>query len=250
MDQELNIDDIDERFIVRGRMEILDILNDLVYRGEAIRLSFNDGADSLTATLLEARDKSLVFEIQGDSDTRRRLTASMACSFHAAPDGIRIQFRTEQAKALSWDGSDAFSVPLPQQLVRLQRQESLRILVPPAQKLKARLFDGDGAALGEYPVRDLSAGGLGIAVRAHPQPELVQKIARVQTMLPGHGEIDCAVTLRHATWLSGVGAEPPSRIGMAFTGLPPAMRALIQRYILDTAQRQPDRGFDGEDDNA
>jgi c-di-GMP-binding flagellar brake protein YcgR len=238
----MKLDGIDERFIVRGRMEILDILNDLIYRTEPVVLSCDDEANSFRVTLLEARDKTLVFEAGGDPAAWQRILGATRCVFAARPDGIQVRFATATAIETSWDGSKVLMVPLPERIARLQRQESLRVLVPPRQKLTARLLDANGKVLGEFPVRDLSTGGLGVAARGHPRPEIVQRIARVATSLPGHGEIDCAVTLRHVTWLSGGEKDPPSRIGLSFVGLPPAMRAAIQRYILATANQNAATG--------
>lgn len=237
MDHDTKLDGIDERFIVRGRMEILDILNDLVYRAEPVMLFCDDDAASIAVTLLEARDKTIVFDAGADAATLRRILQAKRCVFAAKPDGIQVRFATACAQETSWDGSQVLLAPLPERIARLQRQESLRVMVPPKQKLVARLIDEDGKVLGEFPMRDLSTGGLGIVARGHPRPEIVQRIARILATLPGHGEIDCAVTLRHVTWLSGGDKEPPSRIGLGFVGLPPAMRAAIQRYILDTANQ-------------
>ncbi len=234
----LTIDTIDERFIVHGRMAILSLLNELIHRHEPVTVHFNDDAGCFVTRLLEARDKTLIFDAGSDRQTNQRLLAASACNFLAYPDGIRVQFSSGAVQPVSWDGSDVFCVPLPDRLARLQRQESFRILVPAQQALHAELFARDGTSLGAWPLHDLSVGGLGVNVDGQPDLALGPKIARAHLSLPQHGEIDCAASLRHATDLAGSQGKFAYRIGVAFSDLMPEMRAAIQRYIIHTAQQR------------
>ena len=96
---------------------------------------------------------------------------------------------------------------------------------------RATLFAADGTPLGEWPVRDLSAGGLAVAVKSQSELALAPRLARVRFALSGQGEIDSAACLRHATALTLGGGKFAYRIGLGFAGLPEAMRVCIQRYI-------------------
>lgn len=235
MESGLHIDGIDERFLVRGRMEILALLNELIYRQEPVSIHF--GADECIETqLLEAREHVLVFEACNDAEANRRLAASSSCIFLAHPEGIRVLFATDQAQPVSWGGSAAFSVLLPAQLARLQRQESFRTIVPPQSAPGVTLYAGDGAPLGQWPLRDLSVGGLGVAVNSQAETAHAPGVARVRLALPGHGDVDCAVHLRHATDLRQPSGDLAYRIGFSFAGLPEPMRVAILRYIVDVEQ--------------
>ncbi len=249
MNDDLNLDAIDERFFVHGRMAILSHLNELIHRHEPVTLHFDGDGGHFVTRLLEARDKSLIFDAGSDHQANQRLLASNACMFLAYPDGIRVQFAAGAAQPVSWGGSDVFSVPLPDRMARLQRQESFRILVPPQKNLHATLFGRDGASLGQWRLHDLSVGGLGVNVHGQPDLGLGPKVARVQLSLPEHGEIDCAVTLRHATDLTKSATDFAYRIGVAFYGLAPQMRAGIQRYIIQIAQEQRDLAAELEPDD-
>ena len=230
MNPGLQIDDIEERFFVHGRMEILAQLHDLIYRQEAVRIDFGAG-ESIFTRLLEARDQSLIFEAGADAAANGRLAAAPACVFCASPDGIRVQFACGQAQPLAWGDAAAFSVALPTRLARLQRQESFRLKVASKQAPRVTLLASDGAPLGEWPLRDLSVGGLAVAVNSQAELALAPRVARVRLALPGHGQIDCAACLRHATALTLAEGKFAYRIGLGFAGLPEAMRVAIQRYI-------------------
>ena len=142
-------------------------------------------------------------------------------------------------------------MPLPERLVRLQRQESFRILIPDA--LTVRLFAKDDASLGEWPLHDLSVGGLGVTINGPSRMQVGRSLARVSLLLPQHGEIACAVTLRHATELATDLAtdavDARYRIGVAFSNLPAEMGAAIQRYIIEQEYERRKRAMDDAADD-
>lgn len=230
MSEAINTEQIDERFLVRGRMEILGVLNDLIHRDEAVTVSLSAGA--FVTRLLEARDQILIFEAADDGAAHRCLLPGATCEVVARPDGILVQFSGANLQPIVWDGSAALCMPLPHSIVRLQRQESLRIRIPAAAGLMVQLLDDVGASLGAWPLHDLSVGGLGVDI-GDVARLAGHNIVRVMLELPELGTLDCAVSLRHTSVLADSG-----RVGLGFCDLPGAARAAIQRYIINTAQAQ------------
>ncbi|WP_164931933.1 flagellar brake protein [Janthinobacterium sp. 17J80-10] len=238
----LSDDQIEDRYFLRGRMEILSVLNDLIHYREPVTVYFNGGRDFFQTILLEARADALVFDLSGDPEANRRLPASSTCLFVSHLNGIRVQFIGAQPERLSWGGSEAFRVPLPERLVRVQRRESYRILLPVAKPLMARLFAEDNGAVGEWPAHDLSVGGVGLAVIGQPPVEAGQVIARLALKLPLPVTIDCAAQVRHVTQIAERQEGDRYRIGLSFVDLAPAASVAIQRYI--TRIEHERRGLD------
>jgi c-di-GMP-binding flagellar brake protein YcgR len=239
VEQGLHIDAIEERFLVHGRMEILALLNELIYLHEPISVQF--GTERCIETrLLEARDQTLVFEFSDDKQANEQLALASGCTFLANPQGIRVLFAAGPVEPISWGGSAAFSVPLPAKLARLQRQESFRTIVPLAQAAGVTLYDEAGAPLGQWPLRDLSVGGIGVAMPSQAELDYAATAKRVRVALPQYGEIDCAVGVRHATGLEQPDGECSYRIGLGFIDLPEPMRVAILRYIVDVEQARRD----------
>ena len=175
----LSDDEIEDRYFLRGRMEILNVLNDVIYRRESVTVNFNAGKDFFLTRLLEARHDALIFDLSGDVKANQRLSESPGCIFVAHLNGIHIQFSGTQAHRFSWGGSDAFWVPLPERIVRRQRRESYRILLPVAKPFLVKLFSDKGAILGDCTLHDVSVGGIGITVDERLHLALGQTIARV-----------------------------------------------------------------------
>ncbi len=227
----LSDEEIEERYFLLGRMEILSVLNELIYRREQVTVTFNAGRDYFLTTLLEARHDALIFDLSGDAKANQLVEKSPSCVFVGRLNGILVQFRTSQVHRFSWGGSDAFWVPLPERVVRRQRRESYRILLPVAKPLMVKLFLEEGYLLGEWPGHDLSVGGLSVNMLGHPGFEPGEKIDRLNLMLPKQGAIVCSAEVRHVTLLSDHQNISRYRVGVAFTELSSAMGVAIQRYI-------------------
>ncbi|TCS37845.1 c-di-GMP-binding flagellar brake protein YcgR [Paucimonas lemoignei] len=240
----LSDDEIEDRYFLIGRMEILSVLNELILRREPVTVYFRSGRDFFQTTLLEARADALVFDLSGDPEINKRLPISVSCIFVSNLNGIRVQFACGQAERFEWGGSDAFSVPLPDRIVRVQRRESYRILLPVAKPLMVKLFDDDDRVLGEWPAHDLSVGGLGFSTVGEPPLQIEQHIARLHLPLPGQVDVQSAAQIRHVTPM----VERPDgvrfRVGVSFADLAPATGVAIQRFItkIEHQRRGQDNG--------
>lgn len=227
----LSDDEIEDRYFLRGRMEILSLLHELILRREPVTVYFNGGRDFFQTTLLEARADALVFDLSGDPEINKRLPVSPTCIFVSNINGIRVQYACGQAERFSWGGSDAFWVPPPDRIVRVQRRESYRILLPVAKPLMVKLFSENNSVLGEWPAHDLSVGGLGFSTIGEPPLEADQQIARLRLPLQGQVAIQCAVQVRHVTPMGERQDGIRFRVGVSFIDLPPATGVAIQRFI-------------------
>jgi c-di-GMP-binding flagellar brake protein YcgR len=199
MSVSLSDEEIEDRYFLRGRMEILNVLNDVIYRRESVMVNFNGGKDFFLTRLLEARHDALIFDLSGDVKANQRLPESPGCIFVVHLNGIHIQFSGSQARRFSWGGSDAFWVPLPERIIRRQRRESYRILLPVTKPLMVKLFSDDGILLDECPLHDLSVGGIGVTINEGLSLEPGQTIARVNLTLSKQRAINCAAEVRHVS---------------------------------------------------
>jgi len=228
----LSDDEIEDRFFLLGQMEIVSVLNELVHHREPVTVYFNGGRDFMLTTLLEVRADGLIFDPSGDLKANNRLPLSTTGVFVARLNGIRVQFSTKQAQVFSWGGSDAFWVPLPERVVRLQRRESYRILLPVAKPIMVKFYTQDKLILGDWPAHNLSVAGLGLVMsRLPPGFGEAQDIHRLKLILTKQNAIECAAVVRHITPLGEKKIRPNYRVGVSFADLPPAMGVTIQRYI-------------------
>jgi flagellar brake protein len=238
MDLTLQDEEFDDRYFLSGRMEILNCLNDLIRSHENVAVYFNQGNSFILTTLLEAGVEHLLFDLGGDEAANRRLERTQGCVMVAVHGGIRIQFSAQEApERFSWGGAEAFKVPLPVKIVRLQRREAYRVELAVSKPVLARVTGDDGLLLCELPIHDLSVGGLGLHATGSTGLTIGDEID-VTFSLGKAKPVRCRAQVRHITTIGHSSRHPNIRVGLCFTDLPISLSAKIQRYILQVEHQR------------
>lgn len=228
----LSNEQIEERYFLLGQVEILSVLNDLAHRREPVSVYFNGGQHFILSLILSARPDGLVFDLGGDPKANALLEKAPQCVFMAFPDGIRVQFTGVNPQRFSWGEQDAFWVPIPSRIIRLQRRESYRNQLPIANPFRAKLSDLDGDLIANWPIHDLSVGGFGVMIDGEPKFKVGDTIHRVWITLSPKSNLHCPVVVRHITPIDqhkGIRYQ----IGFSFVDLPRAMDIAVQRTIIN-----------------
>ncbi|BAN28050.1 flagellar brake protein [Caballeronia insecticola] len=150
-----------ERFARHTPSEISVCLRSLALRRDM--LTVTSGPDQIVTQLLEvdAREARIVFDWGGVESDNRALLAARQLYFKAAPEGVRVEFTTDAARAVTYEGRQAFEVDFPRKLYQFQRREYFRVPTPILDPYYARGTYADGEAF-RYEVHDLSLGGVAL----------------------------------------------------------------------------------------
>lgn len=232
MSASLSNDEIEDKYFLLSQVEILSILNELAHRREGITLYFDGGQHFILTAILSARPEGLVFDLGGDPKSNRLLEKAKQCVFIAKPDGIRVQFTGQNPQRFQWGEDDAFWVPLPDRVVRLQRRESYRIIVPGSSRIRVKLSDSDAKLIADWPIHDLSVSGFGILVDHPPAFAVGDEICQVWISLPNNVNLHCPAIVRHISFL-GQARSGKYQIGFSLVNLPHNMDVAIQKTILN-----------------
>ncbi len=232
MSASLSNDEIEDKYFLLSQVEILGILNDLAHRREGVTVYFNSGQHFILTAILSARPEGLVFDLGGDPKSNRLLEKAQQCVFIAKPDGIRVQFTGQNPQRFLWGENEAFWVPLPDRVIRLQRRESYRILVPGSARIRVKLSDIDAKLIAEWPVHDLSVSGFGMIVDQAPPFSIGDEIPQAWLTLPNNLNVHSPVIVRHISFL-GQARSGKYQVGFSFIDLPHNMDVAIQKTILN-----------------
>ncbi|MCL2829562.1 MAG: flagellar brake protein [Betaproteobacteria bacterium] len=253
---ELERNDLYSDYMLYSRTEILFILRSLIKQRALITVFFDHGRNLLPTSLLAitAQDSTLIFDRSHNEDLNQRLLFAEHPIFTASLDRVKIQFRVDRLTEAVFEGRPAFQGALPEALLRLQRREFFRLLIPvsapvlckiPPQEPAAEAQDSPAQAemkLMEFFVADISGGGIGLTVPENQSKQLPigAMFSGCQMNLPGEGVITATLEVRNSFSVT----TPRGffrRVGCQFVDLPGTQMALIQRYIIRTERERKAR---------
>ena len=226
--------EIEARYSVNGAKPVAFMLGGFVKTHEAFSVHFHNGDEMFLTTLLAVQaDKGrLIFDCSGSVETNRRFVVSEKNIFRGNPGGVPVHFSSGKASEISFEGDKAFSVALPDHVVRLQRREHFRIEMPRINPLIlfARLPDG---RLLKLPVHDISVGGAGVDSVDLPEGvDLGTVLQNCHFALPGDSkELFFSAMVRNYRDYEMRGGQRGWRIGVQFNDLSAGDQGRIQRYI-------------------
>jgi c-di-GMP-binding flagellar brake protein YcgR len=150
-----------ERFARHTPSEISIVLRNLVQRRDM--LTVTSGKGQIVTQLLEVdvRGARIVFDWGGVESDNRALLEARQLYFKGAPDGVRVEFTTQAARAVTHEGRQAFEVSFPEKLYQFQRREYFRVPTPILDPFYAKGAFADGDSF-RYEVHDLSLGGIAL----------------------------------------------------------------------------------------
>ena len=92
-----------------------------------------------------------------------RLLAASHITFATLLDNIRVQFHAYSTSEVTFEGTPALAVTIPEGVMRLQRREHYRLQIPHGQRVvcEVRREPADAKPL-QLGVYDISCGGVGL----------------------------------------------------------------------------------------
>jgi len=239
MDLTLQDEEFDDRYFLRGRMEIFNCLNDLIRHRENVTVYFNQGKDFILTALLEASSEHLLFDPGSDESSNRRLERAKGCVMTAVHQGIRTQFSTTWTpQRYLWGDDEVFRIPLPTRIIRLQRREAYRVALAVNKPVMTKLYGEDGLLRCELPIHDLSVDGIGLNAVEGKAPLAAGDRFEVSFSVQTGRSVRCHAQVRHVTSMGKVAGHVNLRIGLCFLDLAQSIGARVQRYILQVEHQR------------
>lgn len=225
----------ESRFLVSNRMEIIRILRGLTQHNEMVSAFFNGGNDLLLTAVLEVDpdNNAVILDYGSNEALNQRILSAEKIIFVTALDRVKVQFVSRRIATASHERRPAFRIPLPEQMLRLQRREYYRLATPILNPIKCRMPVGQEEVL-EFPLVDISAGGIGMIVGSSPDERLAMGTlypgCRIE--LPGIGELEMTLRIQNLFEITLKNGSKAYRAGCQFIELRASVESLIQRYIL------------------
>jgi flagellar brake protein len=227
-----------EPFTVYSAVEIAALVERMKLADTLITAYFDRGhAFSLTSLLAVQSLRGLIFDSVRDEG---RLLAAESVTFVGFIESIKVQFTTGRAEKVTFENGDAFRVPMPDKLLRLQRRDAFRVRTlvgKPAHCLVP--YGPDSCQYEKLQLLDISVGG--VAVLTQPQKfqlPLGKRIRDCYLDLPGIGSVGVSLQVRHIE--PDANGKSGGTAGCEFLDLSSQAGNQIQRYVnqLDMERRK------------
>lgn len=225
----------DNPFMVGSRLEITHILQAIAREASLITVNLDAGDFFLTSLLAVDENAGCMYLERGRSQPRLpNALQHRKLMYSTMLDKVQIRFGCVGIDAVTYAGTDAYEIPLPAELLRIQRREFYRIRTPITSPAKCRISadESTGDARVELNLCDISCGG--VAVQSPPSlftPELGITYA-CDILLPSTPALKVQMQARNAFMVTLLNGKITQRSGFAFVNPAENMVATVQRYIL------------------
>jgi flagellar brake protein len=227
------------RFARASPSEMSIVLRPLVQRGDMLTVA---GVTSQIVTQLlevEPRERRIVFDWGGDEDSNRQLLQERQLQFKGAPEGVRLEFTTEAAQAIEYEGRQAFEVTFPEKVYYFQRREYFRVPTPILDPYSAKGMYEDGASF-RCELHDVSLGGIALRTDAArlADTEIGTVFNGVMLDLGPFGTLAVDLELRAPRTTVTASGGVRHVVGFRFTTLSGAAEGVLQRLITKIEARR------------
>lgn len=224
------------RYLVESRPEIAALLRAMQRKGTLVTAFFHGGSDFILTSVahVEPALGHVVIDQGADAAANARAASSSHVIFVAHHDKIKVQFSAAVLRPIRFAGRDAFLLPFPESLLRLQRREYYRLLVPVTRPVKCVIpaTGKAGEETVELTILDISCGGVAVIERgAGPGLEVGTLLQGCCIALPGVGAVVTDLVVRSSLEVTLRNGVSRRRAGCEFVGIREGDRNLVQRYI-------------------
>ncbi|MFA6314739.1 MAG: flagellar brake protein [Sterolibacterium sp.] len=238
----------DTEFHLHRQVEIVSIFRSLKDSNETITLYFNDGNDFIISSMFSVDEEENCVVLYAGSNAATNKQAMLSGKLIAMTQlaKVKIQFVLRNIRMAQYRGRQALLADIPDSVLRLQRREYFRLIVPIRLPVKCQIPipqpEGSPPKTVEVNVVDISAGGVGITTPPSDVPfDIDMVFEKCQIELPGDGILVATLNVRTIFEVSAKDGTASWRAGCGFVNLSGPMLSLLQRYIIKEERERKSR---------
>ncbi len=216
----------------RNPLEIGVSLRNLANRGDFLTAEYYGGQIVTRLLDVDVTAHTFIFDWGGVAEQNAVVLAAPKLIFHAAPDGVRVEFSTATARRTTFDGRPAFEADFPAVLYYMQRREYFRVEAPVLDPYICSGVLPDGERF-RFEVHDLSLGGVALRTMDDRVASLAMGVTLHDVELhfstPGKVTLDLKlVSHRQSATSKG---DRRYTLGFKFASMPGSAENTLQRLI-------------------
>ncbi|MFV8823495.1 flagellar brake protein [Thauera sp. WH-2] len=226
-----------ERYILRGRGQILQVMKELIDNRCLMSAYIRGGVSYVSAVLkVMPDDEAILIDVSPDAEIHAKALEAEQILCTTQINRIRIQFTATGIRKVVDEGRPALRARLPTEVLRLQRRDFFRLQVPIAHNVTLTIPPAEGSeqAPSETRVVDISGTGIAVQVPADLRELTIGEFLHGCTLrLTDREPLPVDLEVRNINRQLRPNGTEQLRIGLRFESLPRSADTRIQRYIFN-----------------
>lgn len=221
-------------FAKHNRKEIIFILVDMMKNRIPLNIDTPGGISVLSSVLEVDPESDVIYlDISPDDRINNKIVASNQVNFYTH-GGVEIRWYASDLQLVSLADGDAFFMPIPKVIERIQRREYFRLDTPKGSKALTCTMPL-GKEIFIATISDMSVGGIGLSIKGEP-PAIISQGAVFEGCsvdFPGFGVTPFTLKV-FGLWPSSktkIG-EQMYHVGLSFEKLTGKSSNVVQRYMV------------------
>ncbi len=230
---DLEIEVVDDKFLVNSRIEILYILRSMMRSKSLTTLTFGDDVILTTIIGIDLKRREIIFDSGAHIAANLRAVKSHNLKASSFLNQVPIYFTCLDLDEIEFEGACAFRAKFPKCLRRIQKRESFRTDIPGNIQLKFKLPISEGVFSNTF-IKNISQGGMLVIDPSHEVPfEIGVEYQGGLIDLTSVGIAKVSVQVRSVSEVTQRDGTKCLRAGLEFTDAT-EQRALtmIQHYLI------------------
>jgi flagellar brake protein len=226
---------------VVSRREIILLLNGIQNARQLLKMIFNRAGDAIVTTILNIDQENgwVIIDCAQNEEQNQKIAECDNLSFDTALQKVRILFFADHLERCTYEDKPAFRIPIPKNLIRLQRREIYRVRVP-RSPVVIPLHDQNPEMMEvTASLQDLSMGGVGILDESLALDDTLGRVyENCRITLTDKSVIITKLEVRNSLEISLANGKLVRRIGCQFLDLPNNTKMSLQRLITKIEREQ------------
>lgn len=233
-------DGADSDFLIHSKIEIQNILQTICERNTRCALYYDGRRNFFLTMVLAVSEEGIWIDPASRSADNRHLLDSDEIVFVSTHNNTKVQFVATAPWQVAYESGNAIFLPLPQQLLRLQRRDFYRLDSLPQRPLRCVLnpSQNERHIKHEAKIADISVGGLSLVCQEKDfelRPGNIYPDCEID--LPEVGTLKATLQVKNIFDVTSRAGKVNRRAGCVFVKPDREITLPLQRYVAQM-QRQ------------
>lgn len=224
----------DRDLLIHSRGEIQRILQTICERKTRCALYYDNGTRFFLTVLLDANEQGIWVDPALNEQDNNEIINSNEIIFVSSHNRTKVQFVTSEPFQVASINNNAIFLPLPAQLLRLQRRDYYRLDAWPRYPLKCVIkpIQHLQHIRHEATIMDISEGGVGLVCHDRDlelKPGNIYEHCEIE--LPEVGTVTATIQVKNTFDIPGSSGQVNQRAGCEFIKPDRKTTVPLQRYV-------------------